>query len=149
MAAIVCRPDNTIREVCLTHLAISDHDIWDWLWLNSGGDQDSVYPFAVLEKVSSRPAQGVASTFAFGMSYGACRMALAAAAIPYEEVTPSKWQKEMGIANKGNGESRTQFKGRLRARAQLLFPREQITLATADALLLAEYARRKSRQERK
>ena len=48
--------------------------------------------FGYIEKVHSMPGQGVASTFKFGASYGALRMLLTCAAIPYEEVTPAKWQ---------------------------------------------------------
>ena len=62
-------------------------------------------------------------------------MALCAATIPYEEVTPQKWQKALGCRTGGD-------KNVSKARAQALFPLQNITHAIADALLLAEYCRR-------
>lgn len=91
--------------------------------------------FAVLEKVHSMPKQGVASSFAFGVSYGGLRMALAALKIRREHVTPQKWQKELGCLTKGD-------KNVSKRRAQELFPKIKVTHAIADALLIAEYARR-------
>ena len=81
--------------------------------------------------------------FKFGMSYGGLRMALTAAQIPFESATPQNWQKSLGIGKKGKTETRTSFKNRLKAKAQQLFPNLKVTLATSDALLLAEYCRRK------
>lgn len=101
-------------------------------------EQDS---FAVIEAVHSMPGQGVASSFKFGGSYFGLRMALIANGIPFEAVTPQRWQKAMGIVSK-KGETKTQHKNRLKARCQELFPGLEVTLATCDAVLLAEYARR-------
>lgn len=91
--------------------------------------------FAIIEAVHSMPKQGVASSFKFGRSYGFLRGCLIASGIPFEEVTPQRWQKELGCMSKGD-------KNVTKARAQQLFPGLKITHATADALLLAEYARR-------
>lgn len=90
---------------------------------------------AVLEYVRSSPQMGVASAFTFGASYGRLRMALTAARIAYEEVTPPKWQGAMGCRTKGD-------KNVSKARAQELFPSVRWTHATADAVLLAEFCRR-------
>jgi len=82
--------------------------------------------------------------FKFGRSAGLLEMALVAAEIPYERATPQAWQKALGIVPRKKTESKTAFKNRLKARAQQLFPScSGITLATADALLIAEYCRRK------
>lgn len=91
--------------------------------------------FAIIERVHSMPKQGVASSFKFGQSYGFLRGLLVASGIPFEEVAPQKWQKELGCLSRGD-------KNVTKARAQQLFPGLKITHATADALLLAEYARR-------
>jgi hypothetical protein len=81
--------------------------------------------------------------FKFGMGYGALRMALTALEIKYEEVPPQKWQKELGIVTRNKErESHTQFKNRLKAKAQQLFPTMDVTLKTCDALLIAEFCRR-------
>lgn len=90
---------------------------------------------AVLEFVRSSPQMGVTSAFSFGQSYGALRMALVAARIPFDEVTPAKWQRVMGCLTKGD-------KRVSRQRAQELFPAVRVTHAIADALLLADYCRR-------
>lgn len=90
---------------------------------------------AVLEKVSSSPQMGVVSAFTFGRGYGACRMALTASGIPFDEVPPGTWQRKLECLSGGD-------KNVTKARAQQLFPGAAITHATADALLLAEYCRR-------
>jgi len=90
---------------------------------------------AVLEQVHSSPQMGVVSAFTFGTGYGRCRMALAAARIPFVEMTPKTWQRRLGGLSGGD-------KQLLKARAQQLYPTVRITLATADALLLATVARR-------
>ena len=91
--------------------------------------------FALLERAAARPGQGVSSMFKFGQSYGFLRGLLIAHRIPFEEVTPQKWQSAMGCLSKGD-------KNVTKARAQQLFPQLKITHANADALLIAEYCRR-------
>jgi len=95
----------------------------------------SVCSFAVLELVRSSPQMGVRSAFTFGQSYGALRMALAAAYIPFAEITPSKWQLAMKCRSKGD-------KNVTKRRAVELFPAVKVTHAISDALLLAYYCRR-------
>lgn len=90
---------------------------------------------AVLEQVSAMPGQGVTSCFTFGNGFGHLEMALTAAGIPFVRVRPQKWQKDMQCMTKGD-------KNVSKRRAQEMFPSLKITHATADALLLAEYARR-------
>lgn len=90
---------------------------------------------AVLELVHAMPKQGVVSSFTFGKGYGGLRMALAACSIPFDEVTPQRWQKAMGCRTKGD-------KNVSKRRAQELFPAQKVTHAIADSLLIAEYGRR-------
>ena len=90
---------------------------------------------AMLEKVHATPQMGVVSAFTFGGSYRACRMALTAARLPFDEVSPMKWQHKLECLSGGD-------KNLLKQRAQQLFPDEVVTLYIADALLLAEYCRR-------
>ena len=115
----------------------TERDVWDWInesWTST--------PVAMIERVHSMPAQGIASAFTFGKGYGGLRMALIAASIPFEEVNPEKWVKGLGIPKRGKTESKTTWKNRLKARAQQLFPEAEVTLKTSDALLIAEYCRR-------
>ena len=90
---------------------------------------------AVIELVHYSPQMGVKSAFTFGEGYGRLQMVLTAMGIPYERVRPAIWQKAMGCLTKGD-------KNVSKRRAQELFPALKVTHATADALLIAEYARR-------
>jgi hypothetical protein len=80
---------------------------------------------------------GVTSSFTFGNGFGHLEMALTAAGIPFERVSPQKWQKAMGCLTKGD-------KNVSKKRAQELFPSIKCTHATSDALLIAEYGNRQS-----
>lgn len=57
-------------------------------------------------------------------------------------VKPQAWQKALGLGT-SRGLSKTQWKNKLKGEAQRRFPQlsKQITLKTADALLLLEYGR--------
>lgn len=94
--------------------------------------------FAILERVRSSPQMGVASAFTFGWVYGAMRGMLAGIGIPFDEVLPSAWQKSLGCLTGGD-------KKVSKDRAQQLYPDVKVTNYVADALLIAEYARRLKR----
>lgn len=100
----------------------------------------------MLEKVHSMPGQGVSSVFTFGEGFGKLQMALCASQIPYELVTPQKWQKALGIPSRktggDKGAAKREHKNNLLQHAQRLFPKVKLTLATADALLIALYCKR-------
>lgn len=99
---------------------------------------------AFLESVHAFPHQGVCGVFKFGQSFGSLEAFLIASEIPFEYVTPQKWQKEFSLPTlKQCGGSITKKKNAHKARAQELFPGIKITHAVADALLIAEYGRRK------
>ena len=112
---------------------MTERDVWEELHAVRISNVDGER--AIIEQVHSMPKQGVASTFKFGVSYGGLRMALVAAGIPFESVTPAKWQGFLGCRTGGD-------KNVTKAKAQELFPGVKVTHAVADALLLAEYARR-------
>ena len=105
--------------------------------------------FAVIEKVGpnrnrtkGQAPQGSSSMFTFGRNYGFLRGSLVALRIAFEDVLPVKWQRPMGIAAPAKNETSTAKKNRHKQKAQQLWPSIRITHATADALLIAEYARR-------
>jgi dienelactone hydrolase len=104
-------------------------------------DARSIAPiaFALIEYVASSPQMGVKSAFSFGQSYGALEMLLAACNVPFERITPRKWQDAMKCRTGGD-------KNISKQRAQELFPTLKITHANADALLLAEMACRQGYQ---
>lgn len=108
----------------------TEREIFDWIssrWI--------YIEVAYIEEVASRPGQGVASMFKFGMGYGALRMALVACRIPFEAVRPQVWQKRMQCMTHGN-------KNISKNKAQSLWPDFKFTHATADSSLIAEYGRR-------
>jgi len=150
--------------VLLQPMPETERDVWDWITANVG-DETAV---AMIEQVHTMPGQGIASSGKFMQGYGFLRGCLTAAGIPFEAVRPQQWIKGLDIPqrarhtktkrvqvsrgkNKGEwrnqkygGETDREWKTRLKAHAQQLFPKAQVTLATADALLIAEYCRRKN-----
>ena len=112
-----------------------DSTLADWAEWWTGLQIEGHVLFGVLERVSAMPQQGVSSTFKFGTSFGQSTMSLVFAKVPYDLVTPGVWQRNMSCLSKGD-------KNITKARAQQLFPHTKITHRNADALLIAEYARR-------
>lgn len=94
-----------------------------------------------LERVQGVPGNGASKMFNFGRGFGQIEMALMACKIPYTEVTPQKWQKALQLGHKGT-KSTSQWKNKLKTRAQQLFPNVgKITLDVSDSLLILEYGR--------
>ncbi len=93
-----------------------------------------------IEKVSSMPKQGVASTFKFGQNYGVWLGALSALQIPHIIIAPTKWQR--AVLDSGGGDT----KARSLSMARRLFPSVDLTKkkdhGKSDALMLAIYASR-------
>ena len=106
------------------------HDVSDWLRAHAG-----TITAAQIERVHAMPRQGVSSSFKFGESFGFCLGLLVCHRIPFEHVTPAKWQRALGCRTGGD-------KRISKARAQELWPSIKITHAIADALLIAEHTRR-------
>ena len=88
----------------------------------------------LLEKVHSMPNQGVRSTFTFGQHYGFLRGCLTSLKIPFDDISPSKWQRALGCLTKGNKKITKQ-------KAQQLYPVIKVTHYIADAILIAHYAK--------
>lgn len=80
--------------------------------------------------------------FNFGVTYGWAEMAVVCCGYHYTTVTPNTWQRTFNIPARTKGEGKAVHKNRLKEKAREIFPEVKVTLATADALLLAEYARR-------
>lgn len=125
------RPDN---QIVIEKMPPTEADILEWFQAQKAC---GLPMFAVIEKVNGyigKPQPGSAM-FTFGWGYGGLRMAMLACGIPFDEVTPQKWQKAMGCLTKGD-------KNVSKTKAQQLFPDQKVTHATADALLLMEYCKR-------
>lgn len=101
--------------------------------------------FAMLEKVSAMPGQGVSSTFKFGTAFGRAIGWLEMAKIPFEYVTPGKWWKAVSdSAPKGPDKkaSALELARRLFPSAATRFLTRKKDHSRAEALLIAEYCRR-------
>ena len=130
--------NESVRIVRTMPMAITEADTRQSILFALGGEPEYK---AIIEKVHAFPGQGVTSMFTFGQNYGFLRGCLVSLGIPFEEVTPQKWQKEFGLSKKKN-ESKTDYKKRILQKAQNLFPEADVKLQTADSLMLAEYLRR-------
>lgn len=78
--------------------------------------------------------------FTFGRGVGVligCLMTLGVKIA--EEVRPQEWQKALALGTRGNS-SKKDWKNKLKSRAEQLYPTLDVTLATADALLILRYA---------
>jgi crossover junction endodeoxyribonuclease RuvC len=96
-----------------------------------------------VEKVGAMPHQGVTSMFSFGKSAGFIEGVLQAYGIPYQLVPPYTWKKEFGLTS--DKQKSVDVCRRLFPEVSLL-PTSRCTKPSdgiGEALLMAEYARRK------
>lgn len=75
------------------------------------------------------------AVYVMARSFGNIEGILAAYRVPTQLVTPQAWQKAHGLGT-SKGMTKVQWKNKLKAKAQALYPEEAVTLATADALLI-------------
>jgi len=124
---------NTLVE--LIHMPATPKDLLDLLKIYS---KNSV---CYLESVHGMPGQSGSGMFNFGKGFGHIEMALMSLGITTTEVTPQRWQKIFCLGTKGKDTS-TVWKNKLKTKAQQLYPKIKITLATSDACLITEYGSR-------
>ena len=87
-------------------------------------------------------AQPGSSAFKFGRNFGFILGALQMLGVRVELVRPQRWQKSLALGSATGCASKTEWKNKLKAAAQRLYPNLKPTLATADALLILDFARR-------
>jgi crossover junction endodeoxyribonuclease RuvC len=120
----------------------------------------AVYGVVILEKAQAMPKQGVTSVFTYGVGYGKILAVLELLKLPFEEVRPAVWKKSFGLTQKktilektGKVDSGKYKRAKLSsvALAAELFSsfapetsRGRKKDEEAEALLLAEYGRRKA-----
>jgi crossover junction endodeoxyribonuclease RuvC len=98
---------------------------------------------AVLEKVSSMPGQGVASTFTFGCGYGQLQGLLAGLGIPYELITPQCWKKIVLAGTSKSKDAAIAYCRRAFPDVPLVMPKcRNPHDGIADALCLMQYGLR-------
>jgi len=143
--AVINSEDRSCYGVLAIKMPETPADVLDYFHSLKDNLPPNYSYIAVIEQVSGYigEEQPGSAMFKFGRGVGHLEMALLACGIPSEAVPPRKWQKALGISSKKKTESKVQWKNRLKSVAQRLFPSEKITLATADALLIALYCKRK------
>lgn len=103
-------------------------------WLRSRGSIN----FALIEKVTAAPNQGVTSMFRFGFQLGALEALLTSESVPYALIPALSWKMQLGLIHGSKHESR--------ARAAILFPAYSAAFSRskddgrAEASLLAALA---------
>ena len=143
-AAIVTGGHN-LRAECFSFSNATDRQIWEWLKRHAVTinfamiEQNTGYIGSKDGKDQGNPGSAM---FVFGKNTGIVLGFLIAADIPYREVPPHVWQKELSIPKRKYKEKKGDFKRRLREHAERLFPKDAFTQATCDAALIAEYCRR-------
>ena len=83
--------------------------------------------------------QSGSAAIVYGRNYGFIEGVIQTLGSKLHLVRPQEWQKVLKLG-KRNGATTTVWKNKLKAQAQRLFPTEKVTLKTADALLILEYA---------
>ena len=92
----------------------------------------------VIEKVASRPGQGVVSVFTFGCAYGVCIGVAGCSDVPVSFVTPSRWKLHFRLTGLPKDASRELAIRLYPAVANMLGLKKHV--GRADALLLARFA---------
>lgn len=90
--------------------------------------------------IPTKAADPGSRMFSFGYGNGFLVSTVMTRKIPLEIVTPQKWQKALSLGTK-SGMPNTQWKNKLKAMAQRLYPDIKVILNTADALLILYYAK--------
>jgi len=98
-----------------------------------------------LERVHSMPKQGVASSFKFGQAYGRLEAITIALRFKTESVTPQAWTRWYSLGTRGN-KTNTQWKNKLKEKAQQLYPNANVTRENADSVLIMHYGLRQIKE---
>lgn len=98
--------------------------------------------FCIVEQAQPMPKQGVKGVFTYGVGYGKLLAILEILQIPYQTIHPSIWKKEFSLIKKDKKAS-VKVAQQLFPGIEFYTPRGRMLDGRAEALLLAEYARRK------
>ena len=98
----------------------------------------SSYDIKVLmERVWARPNNAVRSAFAYGVNYGQWMGVVACHEIPLQTCLPNEWIKYYKCSKDLEYQERKRW---LKEKAKSLYPKLNVTLMTADSILIADYA---------
>lgn len=110
--------------------------------LKSSCDKSGIETVCIMEAVggyTGAPRPGGAM-FRFGEHFGFLKGVIQTLGMRLELVRPQVWQKGFGLGTASACASKTVWKNKLKAEAQRRFPHLEVTLRTADALLILEWA---------
>lgn len=118
----------------------TDREVHDWL--ADAKDPSGAGDVAYLEDLVKYTGRNMPSSAmaVYASNWGFIKGVLTALKYRIVLVPPKKWQAALGLGTT-TGMNRTEWKNKLKQRAEQLFPNIKITLATADALLILEAAR--------
>lgn len=127
------------EERAVISMPKTDREIFDWI--ADGHDPDYVEA-AYLEDLVKYTGRNMPSSSmaVYASNWGFIKGVLTALRYRIVLVPPKKWQAALGLGSK-TGLTTTVWKNKLKQRAEQLYPNIKVTLATADALLIAEAAR--------
>ena len=105
-------------------------------------DRSRVETVCVMEATSGYAgrAQPASYAYRFGENAGFLKGVIQTLGMRLELVRPQVWQKAFGLGTASACASKTIWKNKLKGEAQRRFPHLEVTLKTADALLILEYA---------
>ena len=143
MIYIGCDPGKSGAMAIITQFAVELYPFDPMLYVHALTRHHEEPCKCCLEHVSAMPKQGVTSTFNFGENFGWIQGILDSFGVSYELVRPQKWKKEFSVTADKNSSI---------AVCKRLFPNVSLKRTDrctkdddnmAEALLMAEYARRK------
>ena len=105
----------------------------------------TVNPVAWIEDVPKFVGKMIPSstTAVLFFNVGYVEGVLAAKSVRIVRVRPHDWQKHFRLGTKKDCSGTTEWKNKLKSEAIRRFPSQKVTLATADALLILDYANEK------
>jgi hypothetical protein len=126
--------DGGLDAAWARHMPVADKMVDGRAFAYAVRERNPVY--AVVERVSAMPKQGVTSSFRFGMGYGIVMGVLAASGVKIVDVAPGVWKKHFRLNSD---------KEKARALAIKRFPNVDLRLVKdagrAEALLMALWLR--------
>lgn len=102
------------------------------------GDTSSYDVKVLMERVWARPNNAVRSAFAYGVNYGQWLGIIACHEIPLQTCLPNQWISHYGCSKELEYQERKRW---LKEKAKSLYPKLNVTLMTADAILITDYAK--------
>jgi hypothetical protein len=122
-----------------TKMPATEGDILDLLQSIAAGSKEAVAHVELVPIGMPGKGAAMAKLNANAAFIRGCFMALHVRMIL---IRPVEWQQYYNLGRRATCKSDTEWKNKLKAEAQRRFPTERVTLDTADALLILDYATR-------